>query len=90
MMNDDDDDVDDDDDDQEPIRIATTTVMTPFRMIVTELNFCTDACDRGIKVSITKSSLSLIKSYALMDSVFLVGLSDNWKSDLLQIFNNSA
>ena len=59
MVNDDD---DDDDDDQEPIRIATTTVMTPFRMIVTELNFCTDACDRGIKVSITNSSLSLIKS----------------------------
>ena len=40
---DDSDDDDDDDDDQEPIRIATTTVMTPFRMIVTELNFCTDA-----------------------------------------------
>ena len=79
----------DDDDDQEPIRIATTTVMTPFRMIVTELNFCTDACDRGIKVSITNSSLSFIKSYALMDSVFLVGLSDNWKSDLLQIYNSA-
>ena len=43
MMNDDDVDDDIDDDDQEPIRIATTTVMTPFRMIVTELNFCTDA-----------------------------------------------
>ena len=57
MMNDDDDDVDDDDDDQEPIRIATTTVMTPFRMIVTELNFCTDACDRGIKVSITNNQI---------------------------------
>ena len=48
MMNDDDVDDDDDDDDQEPIRIATTTVMAPFRMIVTELNFCTDACDRGV------------------------------------------